>query len=81
MASIGTMHRHVPDRVNEVAAAMGLSSGDRIEASLRGLLARLNIFGLGFGDFNLRFELRRIGDTREIVTHFESLTDLHRQLL
>jgi 4-hydroxybutyrate dehydrogenase len=45
VATIATMHKHVPDRVDEVAAAMGLSGGDNIEASLRQLIETLNLPG------------------------------------
>jgi len=43
LASIATMHEQVPDRVNDVAEAMGLSGGDRIEASLRQLFEKLKL--------------------------------------
>src|SRR5438477_155114 len=47
----------------------------------RRLLIRLNIFCLRLRDFDLRFELRRIGNAREIVARLYTLTDLHRQRL
>ena len=43
VATITTMHQHVPDRVDDVAEAMGLSSGEEIETSLRQLLDRLHL--------------------------------------
>jgi 4-hydroxybutyrate dehydrogenase len=43
VASIATLHEHAPDRVNDVAAAIGLSGGEKIEASLRQLLQKLNL--------------------------------------
>jgi len=43
VATIATMHKHVPDRVDDVARAMGLSGGEKIEASLRRLLEKLKL--------------------------------------
>jgi alcohol dehydrogenase class IV len=43
VATITTLHRQVPDRVDDVARALGLSGGERIEASLRRLLEKLNV--------------------------------------
>ena len=40
-----------------------------------------NILGLGLGDLYLRLQLRRVGDARQVIAGFDSLPDLHRQLL
>jgi len=58
VATIATMHKHVPDRVDDVAGAMGLSGGEEIEASLRRLFEKLNLpaglrdMGYRLGDLN-----------------------------
>ena len=43
LASIATMHQEVTDRVNEVAEAMGLRGGEKIEAALRRLFEKLSL--------------------------------------
>jgi 4-hydroxybutyrate dehydrogenase len=43
VAAIATMHKYVPDRVDDLAGAMGLGGGEEIEASLRQLLGRLDL--------------------------------------
>ena len=43
LASIATMHRHLPERVDDVARAMGLQDGALIETALRQLFGRLGL--------------------------------------
>jgi 4-hydroxybutyrate dehydrogenase len=43
VATIAMMHRHVPDRVDDVAAAMGLVGGEMIEPAFRRLIEKLNL--------------------------------------
>jgi 4-hydroxybutyrate dehydrogenase len=71
VGTIARMHEQVPDRVDHVAEAMGLSSGEKIEASLRRLFEKLNVPGslrdLGYqpGDLN---ELARVA----AASHFNA---------
>src|SRR5262249_55191732 len=46
-----------------------------------GLLTNLNVFCLSLSDLDLRFQLRRVRDTREIIADFHPLPDLYMQLL
>jgi 4-hydroxybutyrate dehydrogenase len=76
VATIATMHKHEPDRVDDVAAAMGLSGGEMIEASLRGMLVKLNL------PASLRDMGYRAGDLNELAhaaaaSHF-NLTSRYR---
>jgi alcohol dehydrogenase class IV len=76
VATIATMHRQVPDRVNDVAAAMGLSGGEKIEASLRRLFEKLKL------PASLRDMGYRPGDLNELAraaaaSHF-NLTSRYR---
>jgi alcohol dehydrogenase class IV len=69
VATIALMHRQVPDRVNDVAAAMGLSGGEKIELSLRRLFEKLQL------PASLRDLGYRLGDLHELaraaaVSHF-----------
>jgi len=43
VASISTLHSHIPGRVDDVAAALGLRGGEDMEAALRQLLRKLNL--------------------------------------
>jgi 4-hydroxybutyrate dehydrogenase len=76
VATIAMMHEHIPDRVDDVAVAMGLSSGGKIEVSLRRLLEKLNLPG------SLRAMGYRTGDLSELAqaaaaSHF-NLTSRYR---
>ena len=46
-----------------------------------GFLFDLNILRLRFCDFDLRLQLRWVGNAGEIVADLHPLSDLHRQLL
>jgi alcohol dehydrogenase class IV len=61
VATIATMHQHVPDRVNDIAEAMGLSGGEKIEASLRRLFEKLKL------PASLRDMGYRLGDLNELA--------------
>ena len=76
VATIATMHEHVPERVNDVARAMGLSGGEMIEASLRQLLEQLRL------PANLRDMGYRPGDLNELAhaaaaSHFNLTSRYH----
>jgi len=44
-------------------------------------LTYLNILCLSLSNFDLRFQFRRIRNPREVISHLQSLPDLHGQLL
>jgi 4-hydroxybutyrate dehydrogenase len=76
LASIATMHREIPDRVDAIAEAMGLCGGEKIEAALRRLFEKLNL------PTNLRHIGYRPGDPNELAraaaaSHF-NLTSRYR---
>ena len=76
VATIATMHQQVPERVNAVAGAMGLSGGEQIEGSLRRLFGKLRL------PASLRDMGYRPGDLNELAraaaaSHF-NLTSRYR---
>jgi len=76
VATIATMHQHIPGRVDDLARAMGLRNGDEIEASLRRLFERLNL------PVSLRELGYRTGDRSELAraanaSHFNITSRFH----
>src|SRR6266436_8184715 len=45
------------------------------------LLTDLNVLGLGLGNLDLGFQFCRIRNPREVISHLQSLPDMHGQLL
>jgi alcohol dehydrogenase class IV len=76
VATIAALHKQLPERVNDVAAAMGLSGGEQIEAALRRLFEKLQL------PASLRDMGYRPGDLNELAcaaaaSHF-NLTSRYR---
>jgi alcohol dehydrogenase class IV len=76
LASIATMHEQIPDRVDDVARAMGLPGGEKIAAALRRLFEKLKL------PASLREMGYRSGDLNELASaaaasHF-NLTSRYR---
>ena len=54
---------------------------DAVASIDQGHLLNHNVLCLGLSDLDLRFQLRRVRDAREIIAGLDALPDLHRQLL
>src|SRR6266480_3242072 len=54
---------------------------DTVASVDHSFLTNLNVLRLSLSDLDLRFQLRRVRDAREVIADFQALSDLHRQLL